>query len=128
MSARSSYEEQLNHLLESCFQELQAMSDKDVLAGETTSAVRGRALARIERAAQEAGRRRLATAKAARETSVSGISARRDVSLSEARAYIGRVANDAQYTLAARKLEEMSEEEVFQLYGQIRELEARNEQ
>jgi hypothetical protein len=68
------------------------------------------------RAAQERGRRRLANGKAARYTSASGISARCDVSPSEARACIGRVANDAQYTLEAQKLEEMSDEEVFRLY------------
>jgi hypothetical protein len=126
MSAETRYEEQLNCLLEAYFQEMQAMSDKEILAGEAASAVRGRALARIERAAQEAGRRRMAAGKAGRQATSAGTVARRDLSLSDARAYIARVANDAQYTLAARQLDDMSEDEIFQLYEHILELEARN--
>ena len=127
MSAKSSYEEQLNQLLEACFQELQEMPDKDVLAGEPVSAVRNRALARIGNAIQEAGRRRMAAGQTeARGRAVASASLQREVSLSDARAYISCVANDARYTLAARKLEDMNEEEVFQLYEQIRELEAQN--
>lgn len=127
MSAKPSYEEQLNQLLEACFQELQEMPDKDVLAGEPVSAVRNRALARIERATQEAGRRRMAAARTeAREHTVASSAPGREMSLQDARVYISRVANDTRFTLAARKLEEMSEEEVFRLYEQIRELEAQN--
>jgi hypothetical protein len=45
------------------------------------------------------------------------------VSIMEARAYIARIIQDTNYTLAARQLEEMPEEEVLRLYDQLRELE-----
>jgi hypothetical protein len=125
MSPKTSYEEKLNQLLDACFEELQAMSDKEVMAGERVEDVRARATSHIERARLEAGRRRMATARAgAASTHRGGVeSLREGVSAAEARAYISRAANDARYTLAARKLEEMSDEEMFQLYEQIRELE-----
>lgn len=122
MNAKSS-QEQLNQLFEAFFQELQDMPDQEVLTAEPVSAIRNRALTRIERAAGEAGRRRMAAARTAAASVVSS-TIRREVSVHDALTYIKRVVNDPHYTLAARKLDEMSEEEVFLLYEQIRALEA----
>ena len=121
MSTRSRYEIQLEQLLDAWFEELQRMPAQEVLAGESPVAVRARADARLARATQEAGRRRLvaARANAAADRARSPIT----VSIEEARAYIARIIQDTNYTLAARQLEEMPEEEILLLYDQLRELE-----
>ena len=51
-----------------------------------------------------------------------------NVLLSEARAYIRQVMMTNRYTLAARNLDEMDDEDVLRLYRQIRELEAKKQQ
>ena len=114
-------EDRLSKLLDSFFDELQAMPDRDVLAGESPQAVRARAADRLARATQEAGRRRLAAAR------IQAVHVNRapvkPVSVQEARDYIARVIEDRHYTLAARQLEEMPESEILRLYEQLRELE-----
>ena len=116
-----SHEEKLGRLLESFFEELQAMPDKDVLAGEAPEVVRARGMDRLARATQEAGRRRMA---AARIQAVHVNKAPvKPASVQEARDYIARVAQDRQYTLAARQLEDMPDADVLRLYEQLRELE-----
>jgi hypothetical protein len=121
MSTKSRYEIQLDQLLDACFDELRQMPDREVLAGETPAEVRARADARLARATQEAGRRRLIAARAevARDRARTPIA----VSIQEARDYIARIIQNTNYTLAARQLEEMPEEEVLRLYDQLRELE-----
>jgi ElaB/YqjD/DUF883 family membrane-anchored ribosome-binding protein len=121
MSTKSRYEIQLDQLLEAWFEELQKMPAAEVLAGESPDAVRSRAEARLARATVEAGRRRMvaARARAAVERTRSPIA----VSIEEARAYIARILQNTHYTLAARQLEEMPEEEILRLYEQLRELE-----
>ena len=123
MSGKS-HEEKLGQLLESFFEELQAMPDEEVLAGELPEVVRARGKDRLARAIQEAGRRRMA---AARIQAVHVNKAPvKPVSVQEARDYIARVAQDRQYTLAARQLEEMPEADILRLYEQLRELEEQN--
>ena len=124
MSTKSNYEMQIDQLLDACFEELQKMPDSEILAGESAGDVRARAEARLARATQEAGRRRFmaARAQAALERAKAGV-APSPVSVSDARAYIARIVQDNNYTLAARQLEEMPESEVLRLYEQLRELE-----
>ena len=122
MSTQSRYEIQLEQLLDAWFEELQQMPAQEVLAGESPAAVRARADARLARATQEAGRRRLVAARA--QASVDRARTPIAVSIAEARAYIARIILNADYTLAARQLEEMPEEEILRLYEQLRELEA----
>jgi hypothetical protein len=45
------------------------------------------------------------------------------VTLADARAYVARAATQSYVTLAARKLEEMADEDVLRLYQQLCELE-----
>lgn len=125
MTHGNSFAEQLERLFEACFDELRAMPDEDVLAGEPPQAVLKRASDRLNKAAAEAGRRRLAAAKQQRARAQATVlaSAAQGVSAAEARAYIIRVANDHRYTLAARGLNEMSDEEALRLFAQIRALE-----
>ena len=114
-------DEKLAKLLGSFVDELQRTPDAEVLAGESPEAIRARAAARLARATQEAGRRRMAAAR------IQAVHVRREsakpLSVQEARAYIARVAQDGNYTLAARQLEEMPESEILRLYAQLRELE-----
>lgn len=114
-------EDRVSKLLDSFFDELQAMPDRDVLAGEAPQAVRARAAERLARATQEAGRRRMAAARI-QAVHVNRAPAK-PVTVDEARAYIARVIEDRDYTLAARQLEEMPEADILRLYQQLRELE-----
>lgn len=108
-------------------QELIDMPDEHVLDGRNVAQLQTGAQALLKSARAEAGRRRLAAAKAgigalrnqapSSNVPVSGASA------AEARRLIAEAQNDSRYTLAARKLGEMSDEEVMRLYSQIKRLE-----
>ena len=101
------------------------MPDGDVLAGESAADIRARATARLARATEDAGRRRLAAARS--QTSFPLRAGKPGtVSVPEARNYIARVAQDGNYTLAARQLEEIPDSEILRLYEQLRELEDQN--
>jgi hypothetical protein len=124
MTAKVTYSAQLDSLFEACFQELRELPDREVLSAEAAGAVRARAMNRLEQAAVEAGRRRLAAAKTGMTRITTMPVTFANVSAIEARARIGQLATDRRYTLAARKLEEMSDEEILRLYAQVQELEA----
>jgi len=121
MSGKTPDEERIAKLLDGFVEELQALPDAEVLAGESPAAVRARATARLARATQEAGRRRMAAAR------IQAVHVRKQpakpASVAEARAHIARVVQDGNYTLAARQLDEMPESEILRLYDQLRELE-----
>ncbi len=127
MNTNEKFMMQLDNLFESYFQELRAMPDEDVLDGEAPSSVKARALDMLKSAKAEAGRIRLATARSQMQNAkVAGDDFTANVSLEQAKAYIAQVANDQRFTLAARKLGEMQDEEVMRLYQQIRRLESEN--
>lgn len=118
----------LNNFFESYFHELLTMPDEDVLDGEGVQTVEARAIERLRAAKTEAGRRRLAIAKARmRDTEPFRPESDDAVTLDAARAYVARAANDTRYTMAARKLEDMTDEDVLRLYRQIRTLESDSE-
>lgn len=118
----------LNNFFESYFHELRTMSDEDVLDGEAAQTVKARALERLKAAKAEAGRRRLAIARAnMRDTAPYRAEGGEVVSPAAARSYVARAANDARYTMAARKLDEMTDEDVLRLYRQLRILESDSE-
>nr|WP_297353867.1 hypothetical protein [uncultured Caldimonas sp.] len=116
-----------NNFLDVLTQELIDMPDEQVLDGRDVGQLQADAQALLKSARAEAGRRRLAAAKAgvgalrnqapAQNVPVSGVSA------AEARRFIAEAQNDSKYTLAARKLGEMSDEEVLRLYSQMKRLE-----
>ena len=75
----------------------------------------------------EVGRRRLAAAKAgvalsaaAQETKMTA------VDIQQARAFVQTAMNDSRYTLAARQLDEMSDEDVLRMYQQLQQLQSGN--
>lgn len=114
----------VENLLDSYLEELLSLSDKDVLDGADPGALRAEAHRMLDAAKVIAGKRRMASAKAlvANRPRTSTAQAP-NVSPLEARAYLKRAANDLRFTLAARELEEMSDEDAMMLYQQIRFLE-----
>lgn len=108
-------------------QELIDMPDEQVLEGRDAVQLQAAAQVLLKSARAEAGKRRMATAKA-------GVSALRakpstsnvqmeNVSAAEARRFVAQAQNDSRYTLAARKLGDMTDEEVLRLYSQMKHLE-----
>lgn len=116
------------NFVDSLTQELIDMPDEHVLEGKDVTKLRAEGQALLKSARAEAGKRRLAAAK-------SGVSALRNkpalaipqvpsVSVEMARRFIAQAQNDSRYTLAARKLGEMTDDEVLRLYMQMKQLEA----
>lgn len=116
--------------LDAMVAELIATPDEQVLEGLDPNAVKIEGLRLLKAAKATAGQRRLAAAKAglaSRKVQASAIS-QSNVSLEEARRYLAQAANDSRYTLAARGLGELPDEEVFRLYYQIRSLESTDDE
>jgi hypothetical protein len=106
--------------------ELVAMPDEQLLEGVDLTAVQANAQAHLKAARAEAGKRRLAAAKAGvaalKSVAPASSAAGGAVSLEEARRFIAQAQNDPRYTLAARKLGEMPDDEVLRLYWQMKRL------
>lgn len=114
----------VENLLDSFLEELLSLSDKEVLADAEPAALIKDAHRMLDTAKVIAGRRRLASARAIVAKGPKIAKAQEpDVSPLEARAYLQKAANDSRFTLAARDLEEMSDEDAILLYQQIRFLE-----
>jgi hypothetical protein len=116
-----------NNFVDALTRELIDMPDEHMLEERDAVQLQADAQALLKSARAEARRRRLAAAKA-------GVSALRNqttslniqvlgVSATEARRFIAQAQNDSRYTFAARKLGEMSDEEVLRLYSQMKRLE-----
>lgn len=105
--------------------ELIAMPDDKVLEGIDSAAVQAEGGRLLQAAIAQAGRARLASAKAglsamkARPVAVSV-----GVTPEEARKFIATAANDGRYTLAARSLSDMPDEEALKLYNKLKSLES----
>lgn len=110
--------------IESYMYELMAMSDDEMLAGQDAAEVKQRATARIVAASRDAGRMRLAAAKARvhQRQEVASSQSQPSTSLEDIRAYIRQAANDGRVTLAARQLSEMSDADARRLYAQLKQL------
>lgn len=108
--------------LESYTYELMSMSDEEIVEGQDIGAVKLRAANRIAAANREAGRKRLAAAKARLQKQDDTIASQSSASLEEIRAYLRDAANDGRVTLAARQLSEMSDADARRLYSQLRQL------
>ncbi len=105
--------------------ELKDMSDADVLEGVDLPKFRTDRIQMMASARSEAGRRRLAAAKErldrgeeAPARSISSVS----VSVAEARAFLREAANSPEYTMAARGLDELSDEVVLRTYARLKGL------
>lgn len=111
--------------LEAYVYELMSMSDEEILEGQDIDAVKQRAANRIAAANRDAGRKRLAAAKARLQRQDDPVASQSSASLDEMKAYIreAAAANDGRFTLAARQLSEMSEADTRRLYAQLKQLE-----
>ena len=111
--------------LEALASELIAMPNDQVLEGPNPAEVRSFGESLLNSARTEASRRRMQRAKAALvDRDRTRHYEKREVSASDARAYLATAENDPRYTMAARKLSEMSDEDVIRLYHQMRELDS----
>jgi hypothetical protein len=113
-------------LLDSHLAELMAMTDEEILDGKDAASIRAQGLRMLDSAKAEAGRQRLAVAKAKLEEAKSrpAASSAKRFSAAEARAILLKASNDPRYTLAARGLDEMSDEDAIRLCEQLAHLES----
>jgi len=113
-------------LLDTYLEELMSLSDAEVLDGADPAIAQKEGLAMLEKAKAESGRRRLAAARDRLEKKKFELpgTVGPTISAQEARAFLLKAANDRRYTLAARGLNEMSDEDALHLYDQIKRIEA----
>ncbi len=120
--------DELAIFLQTQLEDLLEMSDEDLLEGTNPDVLKSNHLAMITAAKAEAGRRRMAAAKAGVAIkNAASISTMPHVSLMEARAFLQIAMNDDQYTMAARSLGEMSDDDVMRVYRQLHQLKSKNE-
>ena len=106
-------------------EELLEMSDEDVLDGDDPGILRSENLTMISLAKAEAGRRRMAAAKAAvvnKVTPVAHDAQDIDIDIDNARKFLELAMNDPRYTMAARSLSDMTENDIIRLYRQLKQL------
>lgn len=125
MTSTTEKPDEFDVLLDSYLGELMEMSDEEVLDGDDPVSIKALGLQLLDAAKAEAGRRRLLVAKnkLAGRKSMSDKAPIPVISAQEAKAYIRRASNDPRFTLAARGLDEMSDEDALRLYEQLQRLE-----
>lgn len=114
-------------LLDTYVEELMTMSDEQVLCGADPVAMEKEGTDLLRRSREAAGRRRLEAARAKlakQKVSPVAMDVVLAVTAQEARSFLARAANDGRYTMAARELKEMSDDEALRLYTQIKKLES----
>ena len=121
MTAQQKPQDDLGVLLDALLAELMVMSDEQVLDGEGPAAVQARGLALLSSAKQTAARRRLAGAKAGLAMARTDVRAGGDkpVSAAQAKAFLREAANAGRYTMAARQLDELSDQAALALYSKF---------
>lgn len=121
MTSQQKPQDDLAVLLDALLAELMSMSDEQVLDGEGPAAVQARGLAQLSSAKQAAARRRLAGAKAGLAMARADTRAAGDkpVSAAQAKAFLREAANAGRYTMAARQLDELSDQAALALYSKF---------
>lgn len=113
--------------LKTLAEELLAMPDSEILDGDDPTALRKENMTMVAKAKAAAGRRRLAAGRSGFVACQSASQPAQDVSVALARAAIESAMNDNQYTLAARSLGEMSDEDILRVYHQMERLKAKQD-
>ena len=114
--------------LKTLAEELLAMPESDILEGEDVAALQKEKESMIAMAKRTAGRRRLAAGRLGYEASQQGSEVQQgEVSIAMARQVIEAAMNDSQFTLAARSLGEMSDEDIRRIYRQITQLQSKQD-
>ncbi len=121
MTAPQKLQDDLSVLLDALLAELMGMSDEQVLDGDGPAAIQARGLTLLSAAKQEAAKRRLAAAKAglAGARALSRLRGSGSVSATEAKAFLREAANTGRYTMAARQLDELSDQAALALYSKF---------
>lgn len=115
--------DELAMFLQTHLEELLEMPDEAILEGKDPVAIKAEGMAMLEAAKAEAGRRRMAAARAGMSIrKTSSIRSVSQVSVNEARAFLEAAMNDDRYTLAARSLGDMSDEDILRVYHQLNQL------
>ena len=121
MTAPQKPQDNLEVLLDVLLAELMSMTDQQVLDGEDPAIVQAKGLAMLSTAKQEAAKRRLAAAKAGVAMARADIrpTDKKLITGAQAKAFLREAANSGKYTLAARQLDEMSDEAALVIYGKL---------
>lgn len=122
-------DDSLEVLLDSLLAELTQMTDAEVLDGVDPTTMQAKGLALLSEAKQEVGRRRLAAARAivALAHADRPTEGTNTVSAADAKAFLRAAANSDRYTLAARGLDEMSDDDALRIYRKLLRLGALRE-
>ena len=125
----SSKPDPMEVLMDAYLAELLEMTDEQMLEGKDPAVTQASGVQLLDAAKAEAGRRRLAVARlklqAQKDARTAGPAPTVQITADEARAALRRAAaaNDGQFTLAARQLDEMADEDVIRAYLQLQQLE-----
>ena len=121
MTAQQKPQDDLDVLLDALLAELMGMGEDQVLDGESPAAVQARGLAMLSAAKQAAAKRRLVGAKAGLAMARADIRAAGDESVSaeQAKTFLREASNAGRYTMAARQLDELSDQAALALYNKF---------
>jgi len=125
MNSPTDKREPFDVLLDAYLEELMAMSDADVMDTDNPAELKATGMQMLEAAKAEAGKWRLAAAKAQLAAGRKTVSTDDEpaVSVAAAREFLRKASNDPRFTLAARGLDEMSDDDALRLYRQYKRLE-----
>lgn len=127
MASTSKDDVELTMLWEAHFAELNDMSESDIMEGVDLPKLRTDQALLLASVKAESGRRRLDAAKQVRSNGRIAISHMRPtVSVAEARAFLKLAANDPRITMAARELDDMSDDTVMRMFERIHGLLSEN--
>jgi len=105
--------------------DLIATPDEKILEGLDPAAVQAKGLGLLQAAKVRVSRSRLAAAKAGyAELRSKPAMAPQNVSAAEARGFLDQARNDPRFTMAARNLGELSDDEAIALYTKLKSIEA----
>lgn len=116
---------EFDQFIDAFVDELIATPDEQILEGLDPATVHAKGLGLLQAAKTSASRSRLAAAKAGYAVLKSKPTMTlQDVSAEEARRFLAQAANDSRFTLAARNLGELSDDEAIALYTKLKSIES----
>lgn len=116
---------EFDNFIDAFVDELIATPDEEILGGLDPAAVQVKGLGLLQAAKTNVSRSRLAAAKAGYAALKSKPAmASQNVSAEEARRFLAQAANDGRFTLAARNLGELSDDEAIALYTKLKSIES----
>jgi hypothetical protein len=120
MSKTGGHKPRNERFLDALVEELRSMSDTDALEGENPEELLKFGERLLQGAKEDAGQRRLANAKKRMAVVAARPTPAASASVTDMRRYLQGLSN---LTLAARQLDELSDEDILRLYSQVKDLE-----